>query len=44
MPDGIQNRTTSVIGHMKEEHITDVVEMVRNSKVISDRHKKMYFK
>ena len=41
---GIQNRTTSVIGHMKEEHITDVVEMVRNSKVISDRHKKMYFK
>ena len=40
----IQKRTTSVIGHMKEEHITDVVEMVRNSKVISDRHKKMYFK
>lgn len=40
---GIQNRTTSVIGRMKEEHIADVVEMVKKSKVISERHKRMFF-
>lgn len=41
--EGIQNQTTQVIGRMKEEHIADVVEMVRASKVISDRHKRLYF-
>lgn len=41
--ESIQNRTTQVIGHMKEEHIADVIEMVRASKVISERHKKLYF-
>jgi len=41
--EGIKNGTTMVIGKMKEEHVTDVVEMVRASKVISDRHKRMYF-
>lgn len=41
--EGIKNGTTTVIGKMKEEHVTDVVEMVRASKVISDRHKRMYF-
>ena len=41
--EGIQNRTTSVVGRMKDEHINDVVEMVKASKVISERHKKMFF-
>lgn len=41
--EGIKNGTTSIIGKMKEEHVTDVVEMVRTSKVISKRHKRMYF-
>lgn len=41
--EGIRNRTTMVIGHMKEEHITDVIEMVRVSNVISERHKRLYF-
>lgn len=45
--DGIdhrkQKRTTSVVGRMKDEHINDVVEMVKASKVISERHKKMFF-
>lgn len=41
--EGIRNKTTQVIGHMKEEHITDVVEMVRASKVISEHHKRRYF-
>ena len=41
--EGIKNGTTMVIGKMKEEHVTDVVEMVRASKVISERHKKMFF-
>ena len=40
---GISNRTTQVIGRMKEEHIADVVQMVRESKVISERHKRLYF-
>ena len=41
--ESIQKRTTQVIGRMKEEHIADVIEMVRASKVISERHKKLYF-
>lgn len=41
--EAIRNRTTSVIGRMKDEHVNDVLEMVRNSKVISERHKKMFF-
>lgn len=41
--DGIRNRTTQIVGRMKEEHIQDVVEMVKASKVISERHKKLYF-
>ncbi len=41
--ESIQDRTTQVIGHMKEEHIADVIAMVRTSKVISERHKKLYF-
>lgn len=41
--DGIRKRTTAVIGKMKEEHVREVVEMVRASKVISDRHKRMFF-
>ena len=41
--EGIKNRTTTVIGKMKEGHVTDVVEMVRASKVISERHKRMFF-
>ena len=41
--EGIKNRTTKVVGKMKEEHVIEVVEMVRASKVISDRHKKMFF-
>lgn len=40
--EGIKNGTTSIIGKMKEEHVADVVEMVRASKVISERHKRMY--
>lgn len=41
--EGIKNGTTTIIGKMKEEHVTDVVEMVRASKVISERHKLMFF-
>jgi hypothetical protein len=41
--EGIQNRTTVVIGRMKEEHMADVIRMVRSSKVISERHKILYF-
>lgn len=41
--DGISNQTTMVIGRLKDKHINDVVEMVRASKVISERHKKLYF-
>ena len=41
--DGIKNGTTLVIGKMKVEHVADVVEMVRASKVISDRHKRLFF-
>lgn len=40
---GIKEGTTSIIGKMKGEHISDVLEMVRASKVISERHKKLYF-
>ena len=41
--EGIKNGTTMVIGKMKDEHVADVVEMVRASNVISERHKKMFF-
>ena len=41
--EGIRNRTTLVIDRMKEKHINDVLKMVRESKVISERHKKLYF-
>ena len=41
--EGIKNGTTEVIGRMKDEHITDVISMVRGSFVISERHKKMFF-
>ena len=41
--EGIHNNTTAIIGRMKEEHIADVIEMVLSSKVISERHKKLYF-
>jgi hypothetical protein len=40
---GILDGTTSVIGKMKEEHVSEVMEMVRASKIISDRHKRMFF-
>ena len=43
LADGISNQTTMVIGRLKDTHINDVVEMVRASKVISERHKKLYF-
>ena len=41
--EGITNGTTVLIGHMKEEHISEVIVMVRTSKVISQRHKTLYF-
>ena len=41
--DGIKNGITLIIGKTKEEHVTDVLGMVRASKVISERHKRMYF-
>lgn len=41
--EGIRNRTTQIVGRMKEEHIQDVIEMVKASRVISERHKKLYF-
>ena len=41
--EGITNGTTVLIGHMKEEHISEVIAMVRTSKVISQRHKTLYF-
>jgi hypothetical protein len=41
--EGICEGSTMVIGRMKEEHIQDVVNMVRVSNVISEHYKKMYF-
>lgn len=41
--EGLKNKTTTLVGRMKEEHVADVVKMVRASKVISERHKRMYF-
>jgi len=41
--EGILNGTTSVIGMLKEGHVSDVIEMVRASKVISEHHKRMFF-
>ena len=41
--DGISRQTTMVIGRLKDEHVNDVVEMVKASKVISERHKRLYF-
>ena len=41
--EGILQGTTILKGRMKKEHIDDVVSMVRSSRVISSRHKQMYF-
>ena len=41
--EGIKDGTTTIIGKMKEDHVSDVLEMVRASRIISDRHKQMYF-
>ena len=41
--EGINDGTTTIIGKMKENHVSDVLEMVRASRIISDRHKQMYF-
>ena len=41
--NGIKNGTTTIIGKMREMHLTEVLEMARASKVISDRHKQMFF-
>lgn len=41
--EGIRNRTTMVMGRMKDEHISDVVDMVKSSNVISERCKKLFF-
>ena len=36
-------KTTMLIVRLKDEHINAVVEMVRASRVISERHKRLYF-
>ncbi len=41
--EGIKDGTTTIIDKMKENHVSDVLEMVRASRIISDRHKQMYF-
>lgn len=41
--EGIKNGTTSIVGKMKEEHMAEVLGIVRASKVISERHKTLYF-
>ena len=41
--EGIKNRTTTIIGKIKAEHLEDLVKMLRQSKVISERHKPMFF-
>ena len=41
--EGIHNRTIQIIGCLKEDHIEDVIRMVRASKVISEHHKQLYF-
>ena len=40
---GIDDGTTTIIGRLKDEHIEDVIDMVRNSKVISNKQKQMFF-
>lgn len=39
----ISTKTTTVVGRMKSEHIAEVLKLVQSSKVISERHKKLYF-
>ncbi len=40
---GILDGNVRVIDRMKDEHIKEVIEMVRNSTCISERYKKLYF-
>lgn len=39
----ISAKTTTVVGRMKSEHIAEVLKLVQSSKVISERHKMLYF-
>lgn len=43
LSESIQGNRTSVAGHMKQEHLEDVLEMVRNSKLFSKNEKKRFF-
>ncbi len=40
---GIMEGSTKVIGKLRDQHVREVLEMVRASKVISKRHKLLYF-
>lgn len=40
---GINDGTTTIIGRLKDEHVKDVIDMVRKSKVISNKQKQMFF-
>lgn len=41
--ESISQGTTIVKGRMKQEHVDEVVTMVLSSRVISTRHKQLYF-
>lgn len=43
LSDSIQENRSSLVGHMKQEHLDDVLEMVRNSKLFSNIEKQRFF-
>lgn len=43
LSESIQENRSSLVGHMKQEHLDDVLEMVRNSKLFSNIEKQRFF-
>lgn len=42
--DGIKSGSVFIKGRLKEEHISDIIDAVRGSKVISKRDKELFFR
>ena len=42
LSESIQENRSSLVGHMKQEHLDDVLEMVRNSKLFSNIEKQRF--
>lgn len=43
LSESIQENRSSLVGHMKQEHLDVVLEMVRNSKLFSNIEKQRFF-